>query len=180
MSEDHTNLIFQKQANIGTFFWATVSNPLHLCWSPIVPLGLFDGRVAAVIEGFVCTTLNQSHIPLPSLHKMEVQLCADVCYGPDDPMLWPQPWVKTFCHLGAIPRKPNDANNPLSIMWWNPTHDDFKSFGGSLVDGLGQLSGSRLFLLQTIMSNMEDRIKQHKQWWRGPASIPRKPILFHF
>ena len=40
-----------------------VFNPLHVCWSPIVPLGPFDGRVAAVIEGFVCTTPNQSYIP---------------------------------------------------------------------------------------------------------------------
>ncbi|KAF8805828.1 hypothetical protein BYT27DRAFT_7257876 [Phlegmacium glaucopus] len=94
---------------------------------------------------------------------MEVQLHANICYGPDNPTLWPQPWVKMFCHLGAIPRKPNNANNPLSIMWWDPTRDDFKSFSSSLIDGLGELSGSRLLLLQTMMSNMEDRIEQHKR-----------------
>ena len=31
MSEDHTNLIFQKQANIGTFFWATVYAACPTC-----------------------------------------------------------------------------------------------------------------------------------------------------
>ena len=33
MSEDHTNLIFQKQANIGTFFWATVCSSLLYKWT---------------------------------------------------------------------------------------------------------------------------------------------------
>ena len=105
------------------------------------------------------------------MHKTEVQLRADVCYGLDDPTLLPQPWVEIFCHLGAIPRKPNDANDPLSIMWWDPTCNDFKSFGGSLVDGLGQLLGSRLLLLQTMMSNMKDRIKQHKQASPSPNKL---------
>lgn len=105
------------------------------------------------------------------MHHTEVRLRADVRYGPDDPTLWPQPWVEIFCHLGAIPRKPDDANDPLSIMWWDPTHDDFKSFGGSLVDGLGELSSSRLSLLQTMMSNMEDRIEQHKRASRSPNKL---------
>ena len=102
---------------------------------------------------------------------MEVQLHANVCYGPDDPTLWSQPWVEIFCHLGAIPRKPDNANDPLSIMWWDPTHNNFKSFGSSLVDRLCQLSGSRLLVLQTIMSNIEDKIKQHKQTSPSPNKL---------
>ena len=81
----------------------------------------------------------------------------------DDPTLWPQPWVKMYCHLGSIPRKPKDPNDCLSIMWWHPTVDDFKSLGGSLVDGLGELSGSKLSSLQRMMSSMEGRIEDHKR-----------------
>ena len=30
-------------------------------------------------------------------------------------MLWPQPWVKEFCHLGAIPRKPDNPEDPFQL-----------------------------------------------------------------
>ena len=83
-------------------------------------------------------------------------------FGPDDATLWPQPWVEMYCHLGAIPRKPNDPNDHLSIMQWDPTVDDFEFFGGSIIDGLGQLSGSKLLPLWKMMSSMEDRIEEHK------------------
>ena len=96
------------------------------------------------------------------MESTEVKRRADVRYGPDDPTLWPQPWVKLYCHLGAIPRKPDDPNDSLSIMWWDPFCDDFESFGGSIVNGLGQLLGSKLLSLQKMMSSIEDRIKDHK------------------
>jgi len=119
--------------------------------------------VAAVVGDFVCTTPNQTRIFLPSMQDTDVKRRADIRYGPDDPTLWPQPWVASYCHLGAIPRKPNDPNDILSIMWWDPTRDDFKPFGGSLVDGLGELSESKLLSLRKMMSSMESRIEDHKQ-----------------
>ena len=88
---------------------------------------------------------------------------ADIRYGSDDPTLWPQPWVEQFCHLGSIPRKPDDPNDRLSIMWWDPTRDDFISCGGSLVDGLGQLSGSKLLCFRDLMSCMDSRVEDHRQ-----------------
>ena len=126
-------------------------------------MGPFDGRVAAVIEDFVCTTPNQTRIFLPSFQKTEVKLRADVRYGPDDPTLWPQPYVESCCHLGAIPRKPDDLNDPLSIMWWDPTSDDFESFGAGVVNGLGELSGSKLSSLRKMMRSLESRIEDHKE-----------------
>jgi hypothetical protein len=96
------------------------------------------------------------------LQKTEVKLRADTRYGPDDPTLWPQHWVEEFCHLGAIPRKPDDPLDSLSIMWWDPTSDDFESFGSSIINGLGELSGSKLVFLQKMMSSMEVRIEDHK------------------
>jgi hypothetical protein len=67
------------------------------------------------------------------MQNSEVKLRADKRYGPDDATLWPQPWVEMFCHLGAIPRKPDDPNDDLSIMWWDPTPDDFQFFGSSTI-----------------------------------------------
>jgi hypothetical protein len=101
----------------------------------------------------------------------EVKLRADVRYGPDDPTLWPQPWVRSYCHLGAIPRKPDDPNDSLSIMWWDPSSDDFEVLSGSIVNGLGQLSGSKLLSLQKMMSSIEDRIKDHKQAFLNPNTL---------
>jgi hypothetical protein len=131
--------------------------------------------VAAVIEDFVCTTPNQTCIFLPPMQKTEVKLRADLRYGPDDPTLWPQPWVDFHCHLGAIPRKPDDPNDHLSIMWWDPTADDFEFSGGSLVDGLGQLSGSKLLSLQKMKSGMEGRIEDYKKAFQ--KKDPIKPLL---
>jgi hypothetical protein len=102
------------------------------------------------------------------MQSTEVKLRADIRYGPDDPTLWPQPWVGSYCHLGAIPRKPDDPNDSLSIMWWDPSSDDFESFGGSIVNGLGQLSGSKLLSLQKMMSSIEDRIEDHKRAFPDP------------
>ena len=63
----------------------------------------------------------------------------------------------------TIPGKPKDPNDCLSIMWWEPTIDDFKSLGSSLVSGSGELSGSKLWSLQRLMLNMEGRIEDYKQ-----------------
>jgi len=65
--------------------------------------------------------------------------------------------------LGAIPRKPDDPNDPLSIMWWNPTRDDFKSFEGSLVDGLGELSRPMFLSFQAMMTSLENRFGDYKK-----------------
>jgi hypothetical protein len=96
------------------------------------------------------------------MKETEVKQRADARYGPDDPTLWPQRWVDALCHLGSIPRKPDDLNDCLSIMWRDPTPDEFKHIGGSLVDGLGELSGSRLLPLRSMLSRLESRVEGHK------------------
>lgn len=147
------------------------SSTTYSCRFPTVPLGPFDGRVAAVVTDFVCRTPNQDRIFLPPIQKREVHLRADLRYGPDDPSLWPQPWIEGYCHLGAIPRKPDDPNDSLSIMWWNPTRDDFKSFDGGLVDGLGELSRSRLFSLKALMMVLESRIEDYRKTAPKPNNL---------
>lgn len=95
------------------------------------------------------------------MQKREVFLRDDFRYGPDDHTLWPQPWVSVWSHLGAIPRKPEDSNDPLSIMWWDPTRDDFKTFEGSLVDGLGELSRPKFLSFRAIMTSLENRFEDY-------------------
>ena len=97
------------------------------------------------------------------MQKREVHLCVDFCYGPDDPSLWPQPWIVEYPHLGAIPRKPEDPLDPLSIMWWDPTSDDFESFGASIMDCLSELLKSKISSLDAVKRDLESRIEDYKQ-----------------
>ena len=105
------------------------------------------------------------------MQRREVHLHADFHYGPDDPMLWPQPWITVHCHLGAILRKPDDPNDPLLIMWWDPIHNNFKSFGSSLVDGLGKLLRLKFLSLQAMMMNLECRLDDYKKTSQKPNEL---------
>ena len=71
--------------------------------------------------------------------------------------------MNVYCYLGAIPRKPDKSENPLSLMWWNPTRDDFKSFQGTHVDGLGELSGARFLSFKAMMTSLESRFEDYKK-----------------
>ena len=105
------------------------------------------------------------------MQSTEVKLCANIRYGLHNPTLWPQPWVGPYCHLGAIPRKPDDPNDSLSIMWWDPSSDDFDFLGGSIVNRLGHLSGLKLLSLGKMMSSIKDRIEDHKQAFLKPNKL---------
>ncbi len=107
------------------------------------------------------------------MQKRQVHLRADFRYGPDDPTLWPQPWVRQYPHLGAILRKPDDRDDPLSIMWWDPTGDDFESSGVRLVDGLGELSRAKFLSFEVMMMNLESRVYEY----RKTSTIPNPLLL---
>lgn len=136
-----------------------------------VPLGPFDGKVAAAVEQFVCTTPNQDQIYLPPMQKRDIFLRSDFRYGPDDPTLWPQPFVDEYPHLGAIPRQPEDSKDPLSIMWWNPTRADFFPLGNGVLDGLGQLSTSIYWTFQEMSKGLKERVETYKKKSTSPNSL---------
>ncbi|KAJ7431655.1 hypothetical protein B0H11DRAFT_2261587 [Mycena galericulata] len=88
-------------------------------------LGPFEGRVGAhiTILGTPCFVTTHAHyIPEISAagptNTMSVR--QDMRYGTDDYGRWPQQYSVTYCHLGAIPRKPVDPNDSLAVMWWDP------------------------------------------------------------
>jgi hypothetical protein len=128
-----------------------------------VPIGPFDGKVAAGIQQFVCTTPNQDQIHLPPLQRRDIFLRSDFRYGPDDHTLWPQPFLLEYPHLGAIPRKPKDKWDPLSIMWWNPTRSDFFPLENGVLDGMGQLSTTKYWALQDMSKELKERVESYKK-----------------
>ena len=110
------------------------------------------------------------------MQAKEIHLRSDLRYGPDDPTLWPQPWLVEYPHLGAIPRKPGEVNHPLSIMWWDPTRDDFETFDGSIVDGLGELSKLKLQSFEAVMKGLEERVEEYKKGC-NLSDLPNKYLL---
>jgi len=105
------------------------------------------------------------------MQRREVCLRADFRYGPDDPTLWPQPWVIQYPHLAAIPRMRNNHDDPLSVMWWDPIRDDFQSSDGSLVDGLGFLVRSKFYEFEVKTRCLEDRIEEYKKTTMKPNTL---------
>jgi len=136
-------------------------------------LGPFDGKVAAVMGDWLITTPNQDVIWHPPWDKRSVRLRADARYGFDDPMLWPQAYVIEYPHLGAIPRKPDDPNDPLSIMWWDPAESNFAYSLNDLVDGLGQLSRDMCEKFDACRKELLRRIDEYK----AKANVPNYYLL---
>jgi hypothetical protein len=127
--------------------------------------------VATAFPHYVCTTPNQDKIPLPPMQRREVFLRSDYRYGPDDPTLWPQPYLIQYPHLGAIPRRPEDPKHPLSIMWWNPTRDDFKPLQNDFMEGLGQLSLSNVWKFEDKMKETEEKITEYCKTTSSPNRL---------
>jgi hypothetical protein len=94
------------------------------------------------------------------MHMRDVFLRSDFRYGPDDHTLWPQAFLTEYPHLGAIPRKPEDAKDPLAIMWWNPTRADFFPLENGVLGGMGQLSTSKYWTFQEMSQDLKERVKK--------------------
>ena len=111
---------------------------------------------------WLITSPNQDIIWHPPWDKHNVRLCADARYGFDDLTLWPQAYVVEYPHLSAIPRKPDDPNDLLSVMWWDPTESDFTRCPNSLVHGLGQLSKNMLEKFDACWKELVKRMEEYK------------------
>ncbi|KAJ6593045.1 hypothetical protein B0H19DRAFT_1055696 [Mycena capillaripes] len=144
-------------------------------------LGPFDGRVAAFAEesgAHFFITSNAQYIPDvgPGLPD-RLFLRRDMRYGPDDPTLWPQQYNELYCHLGAIPRMPSQQADiqGIGIMWWNPDHVDFvcPQSGLTITRGLGKLSRSKCFQLDTLVAPLLEQYKTYAQSIVPPAKILR-------
>ncbi|KAF8131732.1 hypothetical protein K438DRAFT_1788235 [Mycena galopus ATCC 62051] len=129
------------------------------------PLGPFDSKVTALVhvdgESYFIVT-NANYIPaLPIKKAQTIFLREDMRYGEDDPTFWPQNYSAIFCHLGAIQRKPVGDKRAISIMWWNPTPNDFVCHDSGLTGsrGLGRLIWDKISQLSAPMKQFMDDYK---------------------
>ncbi|PPR06179.1 hypothetical protein CVT24_000721 [Panaeolus cyanescens] len=115
------------------------------------PIGAFDGLVACCLKHvgrtYLVTSPNQQFIPLPVMGDQETRMRTDMRYGAADFAMYPQPLMSTQSHLPLIRKKPSNDKDPRAILWWNPTHADFVASTNGLVDGLGEISSSKLAAL---------------------------------
>ncbi len=66
---------------------------------------------------------------------------------------------------------PMDPQDPLSIMWWNPTHGDFISFSGDGMDGIGLLRKARYSQLEKMKSKLDTRIATYRNNNANPNEL---------
>jgi hypothetical protein len=130
-----------------------------------VSLGPFDGRVAAIhsdpsCPAFYIASPNQDDVFAPP-GPCNVYARADGRYGPDDHTQWPQPFSHSAPYLCCIPKRDGQqAEN--SIMWWNPTSQDFKSTVRHEWDlGIGFLPQDELQLMVQSCERLNKRVEKH-------------------
>ena len=105
------------------------------------------------------------------MQMWEVFFSSNFCYGPNNPTLWPQPYLTQYPHLAAIPKGPGDHNHPLSIMWWNPTRDEFQPLENDFMEGVGQLSLLNLWRLEEKLKEIEDKIMEYCKTTPSPNPL---------
>ncbi|KAF8324386.1 hypothetical protein F5887DRAFT_1086616 [Amanita rubescens] len=129
-----------------------------------VPLGPFDGRVAALHprhSDFYIATPNQEDLFSPP-GPCNVYGRFDGRYGPDDHTQWPQPFSHSAPYLCCIP-KPEGQAAEDSIMWWNPTHRDFEPtlrHGWNI--GIGFLPHQELRSMEQSCERLNQRVGQYR------------------
>jgi hypothetical protein len=156
-------------------------------YHPTEPIGPFDARVAAIIDGLhpgvndtIITSPNMDIIYKPPLGRRLVHLRNDCRYADDDYTLWPQPFMEEYCWLPVIPRCPEDPADPLSIMWWNPTAADFVPTGRQFVEGLGKLEISKAVKLRVVCEDLFARITDYqKSGGNNPVVLNLRVALRH-
>ncbi|TFK59503.1 hypothetical protein BDN72DRAFT_865099 [Pluteus cervinus] len=81
----------------------------------------------------------------------------------DDPTLWPQRYMQQACHLAAIPRRPDDRDDPFQLFWKDFEEADFIPIDDTLLSGLGHPSQDLISNLKTYVDKLDSAIAQYKE-----------------
>lgn len=143
-----------------------------------VAIGPFDGKVAAVLSGgqLFISSPNMDEIPQPPFGVRDVRLRRDQRYGDDDPTLWPQPYIKEECHLGAIPRRvPLHTGSELDLMWENLNDGDLIRLQGNLLDGLVRLNPTLVGRYRRYIDDLKSRVQIYR--CHPNHTVPNQRVL---
>ncbi|KAK7030921.1 hypothetical protein VNI00_013867 [Paramarasmius palmivorus] len=109
---------------------------------------------------WIVTSLNTQYIPIPFFGTRRVSQRLDYCFGEDDPLLYPQPYLPDRCHWSAIPRKPTDPNDARRKWWSMFGQEDFHE-AASEVAGFGRWKEEALRCYRDDYLALEARVKEH-------------------
>jgi hypothetical protein len=122
-------------------------------------VGAFGGRVGALLDDgcFFIMSPNMDVIYEPPFgHEQHMRFRQDFQYGDDDPLLWPQPYIMSECHLAAIPLRP-PSGDPMAIMWWQVTRDEFSLSTRGIMTGIGLINATRLAQIHQAATSLQSR-----------------------
>ncbi|KAK0430238.1 uncharacterized protein EV420DRAFT_1657730 [Desarmillaria tabescens] len=94
-------------------------------------IGPFDGRLGALVEkGWFMVTPNALGLYQPPLGiNREMYMRADFRYAADDPLLWPQFYVRSDPWLSCIRKRPKDPLDPFLPLYNPVARSDFSTSG---------------------------------------------------
>lgn len=126
-------------------------------------LTAYDGLVGAAINGgrLIITSPNQNEIFNPPLGgDRNVFLRSDLLFGDDDPLQWPQSFLRQYSHLACIRKRP-EKEIPFSIMWWLPDRRAFDDEKLGVLTGVGRLHWSFFERIKGFASTAIERSKRN-------------------
>ncbi|KAK7033982.1 hypothetical protein VNI00_012609 [Paramarasmius palmivorus] len=121
-------------------FMDVLNNP-HLLEKPFTsPIRSFEGLMGNIIQDVVVTSPNTYALFRPPINLCSTRMRQSFNFGPNDPLLYPQPFNSLIPHLAVIRLKIHPANTTAEreIMWAKPTSDLFIE-DSSIATGLGKL-----------------------------------------
>ncbi|KAL0571999.1 hypothetical protein V5O48_009965 [Marasmius crinis-equi] len=127
------------------------------------PLAL-EGRVGAFVanQQFFLTSPTSDKIFEPLLDRREIYLRSDYHFGPEDPLLYPQPLLQSRCHHAAIPRRPLNGQDPMAKWWESLSFEAFQMEVGGAVKGLGKWTRHSLKSYQGDLDGIHGRVEVYR------------------
>ena len=92
---------------------------------------------------YFVTSPNCTFVPEALVGRVVVALCADYRYGPPDPIQWPQILSPGWDYLCTVCQCV-DSSDCCTVMWTNPTADQFEVISGCKFTSLGLFKKSSI------------------------------------
>ncbi|KAK7037344.1 hypothetical protein VNI00_011094 [Paramarasmius palmivorus] len=121
-----------------------------------------QGLAATTPDGrWVVTTADSCYIPKPDLDRRRLHQRLDYSFGEDDPLLFPQLYLRQRCHWSVIARKPMDPADTRRRWWDMLARDHFEEAEGSM-SGLGRWKEGSLDIFKEDYIALRRRAREHE------------------
>lgn len=129
---------------------------------------------AVLDDGLNCiTSTNCDTIPAPPLGGNRlVQERTDFLFGPDDFLVWPQPFNPALPHLPFIHRRDADLFTPnRRHLWILPETPDFQVTDTEFCTGMGKIQSNMISSLHNFHQELSSRRDRYTEQFSGIPSV---------